>query len=330
MAADVDNILVLRFSALGDVAMTVPVLYSVARQYPGLRLTVVTRPFFRRLFVDCPSNIGFVDFNPTEYRGVRGLMRFVGKLRSGGFTAVADLHDVVRTRVMRYAMRLHGVPVVSVDKDRQGRKKLTRDKSREFQRNYVDRYADVFARLGYPVEVSFDGLFGVVAPRSGVGIAPFARYLTKTYPPGLMEQVARMLTDSGVGVTLFGARGEEQLILEQWVSRNPVLTSLAGKLSIEDELRAMSRLEVMLTMDSANMHLASLAGTPVVSVWGSTIPQCGFMGYGQSTERAVWLDLPCQPCSVAGLPECPLGTCACLADLPPERVVAAVGRLIRR
>lgn len=325
-----ENILVLRLSALGDVAMTIPVVYSVARQYPGLKLTVVTRPFFRRLFVNHPPNIGFVDFDPSEYSGTQGLVRFVRKLRSDkSFTAVADLHDVVRTRVMRYAMRLSGLRVVSVDKDRSGRKRLTRDKSREFQRNYVDRYADVFARLGYPAEICFTGLFDSDAPRSGVGIAPFARYKTKTYPPERMEQVARQLTDFGIGVTLFGARGEEQRILEEWVGRNPALTSLAGKLAIEDELRAMSRLQAMVTMDSANMHLASLAGTSVVSVWGSTIPQCGFMGYGQSPDRAVWLDLPCQPCSVAGLPKCPLGTDACLANLPAERVVSAVNRLIR-
>lgn len=318
-----DNILVLRLSALGDVAMTLPVIYSVARRYPSLRLTVVTRPFFRRLFIDAPANISFIDF---EAGNLKELLAFISTLKNKGFTAVADLHDVIRTRAIRLALHLGKLPVETVNKDRRARKKLTDNKERTFQTNYVDRYADVFSRLGYPATVSFDGFFPSAEPRSGVGIAPFARYSTKTYPPELMEQVARKLTDSGIAVTLFGARGHEQEQLRQWVERNPALNSLAGKLTLEDELRAMSRLKVMVTMDSANMHLASLVATPVVSIWGSTIPQCGFLGYGQSADSAVWLDLECQPCSVAGLPSCPIGHYACLERIAPDTIVDAVRR----
>lgn len=313
------SLLVLRLSALGDVAMTLPVIYSVARRYPSLLLTVVTRPFFRRLFIDAPSNISFIDF---EARTVRELMAFIRSLKGREFTGVADLHDVIRTRAIRMALRLGNIPVVTVDKDRRARKRLTDKKERTYQKNYVDRYADVFARLGYPVTVDFKGLFPDEEPRSGVGIAPFARYSTKTYPPKLMEEVAAGLTARGVSVSLFGARGKEAEELQRWVERNPKLTLLAGKLTLEEELRAMSRLKVMVTMDSANMHLASLVRTPVVSVWGSTIPQCGFLGYGQSADNAVWLDLECQPCSVAGLPECPIGHYACLERLAPSLILS--------
>lgn len=319
------NVLVLRLSALGDVAMTVPVIYSAARQHPEVRFTVVTRPFFRRLFIDAHANVDFIDFDPRgPHKGVRGLLTLIRELKARKFTAVADLHDILRTRMIRTALHMQGIPVATVNKDRRARKQLTRLKERTFQENYVDRYADVFRRLGLPVEVNFSGFYQSDEPRRGVGIAPFARYQTKTYPPELMEQVARSLTDAGISVTLFGARGQEQEELAKWVERNPALTSLAGKLTIEEELRAMSRLQVMVTMDSANMHLASLVATPVVSVWGSTIPQCGFLGYGQSADRAVWLDLPCQPCSVAGLPKCPPGHCDCLRRLAPSAITARV------
>lgn len=321
-----DKILVLRLSALGDVAMTVPAVYSVARKYPDLRLTVVTRPFFRRLFLDPPQNVDFIEYNGES---IRGLWKFIGWLRREDFTAVADLHDVLRTRLIRASMRMAHIPVVSVDKDRHARKRLTDKKERDFQKGYIERYFDVFSALGYPAEDTFEGFFRSDAPRLGIGIAPFARYMTKTYPPKLMEKVARMLTDKGITVTLFGARGREEQILKGWVERNPALRLAAGKFSIEDELREMSRLRAMITMDSANMHMASLVGTPVVSVWGSTIPQCGFMGWRQKTENAVWLDLECQPCSVAGLESCPIGHYACLERIDPQTIVDKVLEIIR-
>lgn len=319
------NILVFRLSALGDVAMTIPVIYSVARQHPDVRLTVVTRPFFRRLFLNPPPNVDFIDFTA---RNVTELMAFIRDLKTVEYSAVADLHDVIRTRVIRMMLRLKRIPVATVNKDRRSRKRLTDKKERNYQRNYVDRYADVFRRLGLDVDVNFEGFGESDAGRRGVGIAPFARYATKTYPPKLMEEVARMLTDLDVPVYLFGARGEEAGQLAGWVERNPKLELMAGKISLEDELREIGRLQAMITMDSANMHLASLMRTPVVSIWGSTIPQCGFLGYGQSPERAVWLDLECQPCSVAGLAECPLGHYACLKRIEPTRIVEKLTPLL--
>ncbi len=314
------RVLILRLSALGDVAMTLPVIYSVARRYPDAEFTLLTRPFFRRLFIDAPSNLSFVEFKDTSFGG---LLRLIGQLRRQGFTAVADLHDMLRTRLIRASV---GAPrVETVDKARRLRRELTVDKSRRFQPSYIERYREVFARLGFDAELTFRSLFADSdATRSGIGIAPFARYATKTYPPEQMEQVARMLTDLGHDVYLFGARGDEAEQLGAWARRNPRLRVLAGTLSIEEELRAISRLRVMVSMDSANMHLASLVATPVVSVWGSTIPQCGFLGYRQSADNAVWLDLPCQPCSIAGLPECPLKTTACLKNLPPESILSRI------
>ena len=321
-----EHLLVLRLSAMGDVAMTIPVIYSVARRYPDMKLTVVTKPRFKHLFVNPPENVGFV-VAETEgiHHGVTGLNKLIGQLKRMNFTGVADLHDVLRTRLIRFALRLHAVPVETVDKDRTGRQKLTKKKSREQQRNYVDRYVDVFRRLGYDVDAhTFPGLFPDVADRQGVGIAPFARYGAKTYPEKQMRKVCTLLADAGQKVYLFGAPGPEQERLKKWAEADPRLTVMAGRMSIEEELRTMSRLRVLLSMDSANMHMASLVATPVVSLWGSTIPQCGFLGFGQTLDNALWLNLECQPCSIAGVDECPIGHFACFKRLAPETVAEKV------
>jgi ADP-heptose:LPS heptosyltransferase len=312
---------------LGDVAMTLPVIYSLAEQYPQLQITVLTRPFFKRIFLNAPSN---VEVRTTTAKSVGEVVGLARRLSREGFDAVADFHDVLRSRVMRMVFRLRGLKVATIDKQRRHRRQLTDKKTREFQMSYISRYADVLRRLGLPLaSLTFKSLLPE-SERRGVGIAPFARYATKTYPAELMQQVARRLTDAGHQVYLFGSRGHEAEMLEQWREANPVLTVVAGTMTIEEELAAMSRLQVMLAMDSANMHLASLVATPVVSVWGSTIPQCGFMGYGQSVDNAVWLDLPCQPCSVAGLERCPKSTLECLCALSPERVAERVLALLTR
>ncbi|MDE7334777.1 MAG: glycosyltransferase family 9 protein [Muribaculaceae bacterium] len=315
------KVLILRLSALGDVAMTLPVIYSVARQFPDVEFTLLTRPFFRRLFINPPANLRFEDFADPAFSG---LLKTIARLRAEKFSDVADLHDMLRTRLIRRSVGAGRVAVV--DKARSRRKELTRHKSRSYQPSYIERYRRVFAALGLPAELTFTSIFGHDADRvrSGVGIAPFARYQTKTYPPELMEKVVRLLTDRNIPVYLFGARGAEAEELARWAERNPALNVLAGTLTLEEELERMSRLRLMVSMDSANMHLASLVATPVVSIWGSTIPQCGFMGYRQNPANAIWLDLPCQPCSVAGLPECPLGTCACLRDLSPQTVASKI------
>ena len=90
----------------------------------------------------------------------------------------------------------------------------------------------------------------------------------------------------------------------------------------------MSHLEVMLSMDSANMHLASLTGIPVVSVWGATHPLAGFMGWNQSKDNAIQVDLDCRPCSIFGQKPCKRGDYACLNQIKPETIVEKINTLL--
>lgn len=325
-----ERILVLRFSALGDVAMTLPVIYSVARHYPGVEVTVATRPFFAKLFINAPDNVKVIgiDFK-GEYKGFGGMWRLLRKLGSFKPDAVADLHNVSRTWVIDSWFRMRGVRVAMVDKMRSTRKKLFTEGAT--QPDFVGRYADVFARLGLPVEPDFTSLFGNSHPaipepvvHLAVGVAPFARYFNKTYPAALMKEVIASLTAKGVNVYLFGGRGSEAEELERWANEINGCRSVAGRFPISEELALMAEMDVMVSMDSANQHLASLVGTPVVSVWGSTTPACGFKAYGQDLGNAVMAGVECQPCSVAGKPECPKGHFDCMNRLSPASIVNRV------
>lgn len=334
------RLVVLRFSALGDIAMTVPAIYSVAAKYPDVDIYVATRPFFGRMFVNAPSNVNVVPFDlKGDYKGVRGIFRIARELAKLRPDYVADLHDLVRTRLIAGYLRLRGARVVTVDKMRGSRIEVFA--GGKAQRQYIDRYFDVFRKLGLDAPESFRSLYQDSGPcnspmelsHPAVGIAPFARYSTKTYPPEKMRRVARLLAECGINVYLFGGRGSESETLDSWQEDSGdgrgKIVSVAGRFPLEEELALMSRLDVMVSMDSANQHLAGLAGTRVVSVWGSTTPACGFLGFGQDSSNAIVLNMPCQPCTTAGSKSCPLGHMDCLNKISEETIVNKVKELCR-
>lgn len=327
------RILIIRLSALGDVAMTVPAIYSLARQYPHLRVDVLTRPSFVQLFIHKPENIHIFKADlKGKHQGLTGMCRLLKELVSLHPDYVADLHNVMRSWIIDAFFILVGKKVVMVDKMRAGRRKVLHGKGR--QPNFMNRYADVFSRLGFPVSLDFRSVFSDSHPRQiipirhpAIGIAPFARYSNKTYPVEKMRQVAELLAKDGFHIYLFGG-GREVSLLKQWQNDIGHCTSLAGRFPLSDELSVISSMDVMITMDSANQHLASVVDTKVLSVWGSTTPACGFLSYGQSEDNAIYLHLPCQPCSIGGSKKCRLHTLACLRQISPETIVAKVKQLI--
>ena len=330
-----NNILIIRTSALGDVAMCIPVVYSLAKRYPDIEIKVLTKPLFSLLFVNAPANISFILTNWKGKQGrVRGLYRILRELHMCRIDCVADLHNVLRSWIIDVYFRLKGIPVRMVNKARRKRKKLLCTGDRKAgQRSYIQRYADVFGKLQLPIVPDFTSLLSledlnnarlpIAQPDDDkclIGIAPFARYQTKTYPLPMMEKVIRYLDDKGYHLFLFGAQGKEQSILKAWEQTYKSCIALPGLLTIQEELLLIGHLDVMLTMDSANMHLASLVHTPVVSIWGSTTPACGFLGWGQSEENALCLHLPCQPCSISGREKCPLGHLSCMNLISPQEI----------
>ncbi len=323
------HILVLRFSALGDVAMTLPVVYSAAVAYPDVRFTVVTRPFFARMFMNPPKNVSVYSVDPKKYTGVSGVTRLARELGRLRPTAVADLHNVLRTWVIDSYFRMRGVRVAMVDKGRAGRRSALR--SGAMQESFIRRYVNVFASLGLKFDLTFCSLFATAAvstpiavEESAVGVAPFARYFTKTYPAEMMRKVVELLCASGRKVYLFGGRGKDADELRRWADEIEGCRSVAGEFPIEEELAMMSKMSVMVSMDSANQHLASLVGTRVVTLWGATVPECGFTPYGQSGSDSVVERIECQPCSVAGTKRCPQGHFNCMRLMSPETVVKKI------
>lgn len=320
------HILLLRFSAMGDVAMLVPVVRAFAAQHGEAELTVVSRPFARVFFEGLSPRVHFIGINPQrDYKGLGGLNRLYRELRGKGFTHVADCHDVLRTKYLRLRLRLSGLPTAHIDKHRALRRALTRSsKTKRQLPTSFDNYAQVLRSLGFAIQLPAEPVARTKAPARLIGIAPFAAHRGKIYPEAKLREVVKGLLDASPDVRLyfFGAGDEEHAAIRRLMGGDPRCEDASATLhGLGEELQLMRRLDVMLTMDSANMHLASLVGTRVVSIWGATHPCAGFLGWGQHADDALGRDLPCRPCSIYGNRPCRYGDYRCL-DLPPTEVVA--------
>ena len=338
--APLRNVLVIRLSALGDVAMTIPVLYPVCKANPSTRFVMLTKKWPASMFHDRPANLMVIGIDvKTEYKGVAGLMRLAKQLRHDyDIDAVADLHNVLRSRVIGLCMKLHGIPVVRLDKQRARRKALITHKTAEPVTPTIDRYRNVFSQLGLLAPANFTRLYdGKPLPASPIvpdkkpgqhwiAISPFSAHEGKVYPLELMRQVVASLSEhENYQVFLMGGGKEEKIALRKMVGKNKRVISMAEiKHGFIDEFALLGKCDLMLTMDSANMHLASLMGVKALTIWGATAPSCGFLGYGQDAVDDLQLDMDCRPCSIYGERSCRYGDYRCLKNIPAEEVVKRV------
>lgn len=334
------RILVFRLSAIGDVAMTVPVIWSLSKTYPDTEITFVSQKFATGFIKHIPSVKFFEADLKGRHKGFFGIFRLYFDLKKlGHFDVVADLHDVIRTKIIRFLYKFSSSKIVVIDKGRKDKKSLCRIDGKDLRQlePTTSRYAKTLHEAGFNFKLEFDYLFTKsllpenvlniigVKDKKWIGIAPFAKHKGKIYPLELMENVLAILTStSDAKILFFGGGSEEKRILEDWEKRYPNSLSLAGKFSIEDEIKVISNLDVLVSMDSANMHFASLVNTPVISIWGATHPFAGFYGWNQNPRNAIQVDLSCRPCSIYGNKPCFRKDYACLYRIAPESIVSKI------
>lgn len=343
------NVLIARFSAISDVVITIPVVYSACRCYGDVNFYLITRPSMTSIFINAPKNLTVIGVDiKGEYKGIMGMRRLFNKLRKEYvIDAFVDLHDVLRTHMLRLLCRLHSIPTASINKGRSGAHALTRRRNKVMLplTSSTARYREAFFRLGLPVQECFDGVFGAgkadaslfaeITSGKGngeiwIGIAPFAKHKGKVYPPEMMEKVVADLSQiTHAKIFLFGGGTDEQKTLGEWAERYERVVSLADKLyGFNVEMALMSHLDVMVSMDSANMHLASLVGATVVSIWGATHPYCGFKGWRQLESNMIQLPMTCRPCSLFGDKPCRRGDYHCLAGIPSQVIIDKVRKIV--
>ena len=331
------HLLVIRTSAMGDVAMLPHALRALKERYPEVKVTVATQPQFKPFFQGLD-----VDFLEVDVRGVHHPMRkmwlLATEMRRRGVDAVADVHGVLRSRVFTCAMRLHGITIVRIDKGRKEKERFIETGGRGMAplRHTVLRYCDVFRRLGFEfddprpaVRTPHPNPFG---EKQGLwlGFAPFSAQPGKTYPEDMSRKAVELLAARCERLFIHSGGGVEKAFAEEMERLYPNVTALFGKVRFDGEIDLIANLNCVVSMDSLVMHLAALVATPVVSVWGATHPSLGFLGYGVSPEGILQPEMACRPCSVFGNRPCRFGDYRCMREISPEEIVAKVQQLVGR
>ena len=327
---EMKHVLVIRLSAMGDVALMVPVLWSYAAGNPEVTFTVAAQPLLEPLF-DGMSNVHFLGLKKRQ-----SFLKIYKSLEAVGADTVVDLHKVNRVGMALMVLRLRHLfnfhfRIYALRKGRLSRWLFLHHWCRRPRKLQYQRYDDTFRRAGLKkneniklkiensADTTHNSQFSILNSQFIIGIAPFSQHKGKVWPWGNVERFAKILADNGYRVILFGSK-EEAPKLESLAEKLVGVESVAGKQSFAQELEIIKTLSLMVSMDSANMHFASAFGVPVVSIWGATHPDFGFYGYGQNRDNALCAELPCQPCSAYGKKPCRFGDYRCLQAISPEMV----------
>lgn len=334
------NVLVMRLSVLGNVAMTIPVLYPVCKANPDTRFIMLTKKWPATMFHDRPANLKVVDFDVNEnHNGLFGLLKLAAQLHKlYDIDAVADLHNVTGTWIMDAYLRLRGAKVARLDRENSKRKALVNHKTNEPVTPIHERYRRVFRELGFETPDNFTRLYegrdwpeSPIVPKKEPGqrwiaISPFSSHRQKAYPLEQMEQViAELCKQENYHIFLMGGGKAEKIALRSIARKYKNVVSMAEvKHKFIDEYALLGNCDLMLTMESANMHLASLVDLQAMTVWGPTSPSCGYLGYNQVVEDDIQLDMDCRPCSITGDKPCKYGDFRCLKNIKPEDIARHV------
>jgi ADP-heptose:LPS heptosyltransferase len=339
------RLLIIRTSAMGDVALTTPVLRGMREQYPGVELVMLTRSGFKPFFSSISGLRLFFPDLENRHKGFPGLIRLFKDInRQSKIDYVIDLHDVLRSKILRFFFMLTGVPAAVIDKGRRGKRSLISGKNKFRLKHSVERYCDVFAKAGFSVTPSKnkwivpspdivlkDGFISEMQGVINIGVAPYAKHKLKMWPENNMILLTGLISEKHkCKFWLFGGNEDfEKLTVLQ--TKIPGSTCLAGKISLDEELLFMSKLNLMIAMDSSNMHMAALVGTKVISIWGGTDPLGGFSAWMQPDNFSIRIpveELTCRPCTIYGKGECKRGDFACMNWLTPEIVFQKIEKLV--
>jgi heptosyltransferase-2 len=315
-------VLVVRFGALGDVILTTPLLRVLRHTLPVARITLVTKAAWAPLFAAHPHVTDVEALGPDE-----PLRRLARRLRATAWDHRLDLHGSLRSHLLRHLVggRWNGwrKPRLRRAVRVWTRRRLGPDPRPAAEQYFAAARALGLAPDGGPPEIrptADDDLRArALAPAARfVALAPGASRATKRWPPSHWEQLATLLREADIPTVAVGGAGERALV--------PAAVDACG-IGLGPTAALLRRAAAVVANDSGLMHLATAVGTPVVALFGPTVPD---LGYGPYRADAVVLerDLPCRPCSVHGGAHCPLGHHRCMIDLMPGTVANAVrGRL---
>jgi lipopolysaccharide heptosyltransferase II len=331
------DVLVVRFSAIGDIILTTPLLRAIRSRHPGARIAVMTKEAYVPLLSHNPHVSEVLAVTPDE-----GILAIAERIRGVRYTHMLDLHGNLRSQALRrlapgnwrtYGKRgFERALLITTKRDRY-----------PWDIPVAERYFEAATERGVEPDGGPPDFFvsedadcraaeqlravdlGVERPL--VAIAPGAAHATKRWPVEHWVELVGRITPTGADVAIVGGPDDAAAAREITNAAGGGVAGLAGLLNLQETGAVIRRAEVLISGDTGVMHMATGVGTPVVALFGPTVRQFGFFPY-RSPAQVVELDLPCRPCSAHGTRRCPLGHHHCLRLMSPEQVFAALAEAL--
>ena len=337
------HILIIRLSALGDVAMTVPVIRALRDQHPDLTITVISKPFHEVLFQTL-SGVNFIGVDTkNKHKGIFGLWQLYLTLKQLHITHIADFHNVLRSKILLKFFVFSAVKKAKIDKGRHEKNEFICKivKPSKNIKTTFERYQAVLSHLGFEIDLNHPSFpikqtdilnkLDLKNTNQLIGFAPFAHYQTKTYPIDLSRKFLEICHQKHWQILLFGGKNELNELNVLAKNLENVLV-IAGKIDFKEEISLISNLNLMISMDSANAHLAAMQGVKVITLWGNTHPMLGFSPFHQPNEFAIISDMqkhPLIPTSVFGNKKVE-GYDDVMRSILPETIITLTEKIIKK
>jgi heptosyltransferase-2 len=339
MQNKIDKILIVRFSSLGDIILTTPVIGALSAQFPGSKISFLTKTRYADLLRNDPRISHLIEFDPTgRHKGLSGFRRLIADLRSCDFDLLVDLHANLRSFFVRYLAK-------SVLKLKYRKRWWSRFSMVHFKFlktkvvHTTDCYLDVLRKIQVeipkedpsiylgPEDVEFSDHFLL---ERNVKKHPGAKWETKRWDKEKFTEACRTLIDKlNCRILLFGNAGEEKLVDDIKRDLPEEKLILAVGLPLGRFMSLIKRCDCLITNDSGPMHMASALGVPVVAIFGPTHPKLGFAPMG-SSDVVLCADVKCSPCSLHGEKRCSKKSRFCMDLIQPEMVAEAVERILEK
>jgi ADP-heptose:LPS heptosyltransferase len=322
--------LILRFSSIGDIVLTTPVVRCLKQQYPQAEIHYLTKPAFKSILA---NNLYITQVHMLD----KPLLKKVMELKQLGFDYIIDLHNNLRTRIIKSAL---DVPAFSFDKLNIEKAQLVNFKSNTLpQIHIVDRYLDTLKSFGVtndgqgldyfiPEDVKLNAEVIQLTSKPYIAVAIGAQHSTKRLPTQKLIDVCKNINTD---VLLLGGKEDETTGNEIAKQSGSHVVNLSGKLSLHQSALAVKLAQKVITHDTGLMHIAAAFKTPIISIWGNTVPEFGmtpyYGNYNINQQLFEVSDLSCRPCSKIGFKACPKKHFNCMHLQDTMAISAAANQL---
>lgn len=325
MEGKVHKVLVIRFSSIGDIVLTTPIIRSLKAALPDTEIHFLTKKAYGPLLEHNPhlSHIHFLGGS---------LRQTLNILRAENFDHILDLHNNLRSLRVKWSLRTNSstFPKENLAKYRMVRKQRY---PTEWLPHVLERYGSTLSKLG--VELDDKGL-EICYPEqldhwaremiSPLGDHPLAivlgaKFNTKRWLPEYFVETINRLERP---VLLLGgndAVAERDLILPQLQGNS---FDAVNQYSLLESTALLNQVSEVLTHDTGFMHIAAALGKKIYSLWGNTVPALGMTPYKTDSVILENTGIHCRPCSKIGYDACPKGHFDCMKTLTPEQVIQAM------